>query len=265
MRPEELAETVRESRRNYAANLDLIESILFRERSSEVTRKPFNEDVISLCSGGLDSVVMISYVIETFNSTVHPLFIKRGAKAEKHEEASFDFFTDFYRSRFREKIGRSFKLSAEVPLLCIKSEFPKENALVIGHPMRNSTMENLAVSYAVALEGKYRIHARTILVGSVEEDGDEPENGLLSLRAQTLNTCIQMGSWEWQITSPFTDNYLGKRMSKADLIRYASEKGIPLEKTRTCFSSEELADRTCFACVKRMKAFKKAGMEDNGH
>ena len=255
------------AQRNYSENIKAIEAILENERGF-VSRVNAKDNVVALCSGGLDSTVMIAYAIGALGATVHPLFIRRGARAEKFEEAAFDFFMDFFKQKYGDKLGHVQKMDLAIPPKEFKGEFKREMVNTVGHPMRNSTLQNMAVNYAMALEGKYGIEVRTIFSGSVFDDNTEPELGLLSLRAQTLNTCIQTGDWKWQITSPFTDpgiytNQNGlKAMSKADLIRYAKETGIPLEKTRTCFSSDEEADGSCLACVKRLKAFEEAGVKD---
>ena len=258
-----IIERTKSSQLNYSSNLKKIEEILLSERNF-VSKPPIKEDVVVLCSGGLDSSVMIQKVIEDWNAKLHFLFFKRGARAEKYEERAYDFFVDFYRKRFPENIVDSIKVNYEIPPKRFKKHFPWELKKTVGHPLRNSTMQNLAVMYAVALNGKYKLNIRTILTGYVGEDKTEPELGLLSLRSQTLNTCINLGDWGWQITSPLTDLCLTKEpIYKTDLIKYAVEKNIPLDKTRTCFSSEEIADGTCFACIKRIKAFEKAGLKDS--
>jgi len=101
-----------------------------------------------------------------------------------------------------------------------------------------------------------------VFSGSVLKDTIEPEPGLLSLRAQTLNTCIALADWKRQITSPLTDPCLGDPLSKVHLIKYAIKKHIPLEQTRTCFSNNKTADGTCFACQKRLRAFENAKIPD---
>lgn len=261
---EEIRERVAKAQENYDENLDFIEQILMDERKY-VSKKPENEPAVVLCSGGLDSSVMLNKIIEDWNTIAYPLFFRRGARAEKHEEEAFDFFMDFYNKRFPDNIKEPAKIEYEVPPKNLKKNFPKNLALTQGHPLRNSTMQNLAVMHAVSLNRKHNLDIRTILSASVGEDNTEPEQGLLSLRSQTLNTCIQLGDWEWQVTSPLTDFYLigGKRpIYKTDLIKYAIDKGIPLEKTRTCFSSEKIADGTCFACFKRLDAFNHVGIKD---
>ncbi|VVB78018.1 7-cyano-7-deazaguanine synthase [uncultured archaeon] len=267
---EQIRERVKQAQNLYSENVVLIEAILQMNRKY-VTRIPNKESVVALCSGGLDSIVMINSLIENNSAKVYPLFIKRGARAEKHEENSFDFFIDFYKKRFPSNIGDGFKLEYKVPPKEFKQYFPKELSLTQGLPLRNSTMQNLAVMYAVSLNGRYNLNIKTIFSASTGDDFIEPEQGLLSLRTQTLSTCVQLGDWDWQITSPFTDpniiseNSLGKDyhpIFKRDIIEYAMQNFIPVEKTRTCFSSDLVADGTCFACQKRLKAFRELNMED---
>ena len=262
---EQIRERVRQSQKNYVLNTGLLEDILLRERGY-VTRIPRKEDVVVLYSGGLDSTVMLDMIIKEWDVKIHPLYIKRGAKAEKHEEKAVDYFYDYFKKKYPKNVGELAKVYYEVPPREFKKDFPKELAMTQGHPLRNSTLQNIAVMYAVSLNGKYGINAKTVLSGSVGEDGKEPESGLLSLRAQTLNTCIQLADWEWQITSPLTDIAIRDYpVYKKDLIQYAAKHNIPLEKTRTCFSKDNYADGTCFACKKRLKAFKEAGVKDPAH
>jgi len=256
-----IKDRVRDAQKNYEKNLASVESILNTERSY-VSRAPVNEPIIALMSGGLDSTVMVSKIIEDWKVKVYPLFINRGARAKKYEEKAFDYFVSFFQQRFPENFLAPYKLEVEIPPREMKESFPMELALTTGHPLRNSTMQNLAVMYAVSLIGK-GIEAKTIFSGSVAEDNTEPELGLLSLRAQTLNTCISLADWSWQITSPLTDpNLTKKTINKPDLIAYSMEKFIPLDKTRTCFSSDKLADGACHACKKRLEAFAHLGMKD---
>ena len=256
---EDIRARVKDAQQDYGKNLKTIEELLQSQRGY-VTKVP--ENAIVLCSGGLDSVVMISKLIEDQKTVVYPLFIRRGARAQKFEEKSFDFFMGFYKKRFPDNMKEGFKIDFYIPPRELKQNFPEAMALSIGHPLRNSTIQNLAVMYAVSLQNK-GIEAKTIFSGSVAEDNTEPELGILSLRAQTLNTCVQLGDWDWQITSPLTDPYLTDiPLSKSDLIQYANTKFIPLEKTRTCFSNEMVADGTCLACKKRLDAFKRLEIAD---
>ena len=168
----EIRERVAKAQENYNENLAIIEEILMGERKY-VSKKPENEPAVVLCSGGLDSSVMLNKIIEDWNTIVYPLFFRRGARAEKHEEKAFDFFMDFYNKRFPDNIKEPAKIEYEIPLKNLKKNFPKNLALTQGHPLRNSTMQNLAIMHAVSLNGKHNLDIRTILSASVGEDNTE--------------------------------------------------------------------------------------------
>ncbi|MFQ6010284.1 MAG: 7-cyano-7-deazaguanine synthase [Candidatus Aenigmatarchaeota archaeon] len=261
MTEEDILKRVEIGQKNYEENMKAIEEILIKERGY-VFDKPLKEDVVVLLSGGLDSAVMVDMIIKEWDSRVHPLYFRRGARAEPYEESAFDYFVGFYKERYPDNIVEPKKMEYSVPPKDLKRNIPEERLKSVGLPMRNSTMQNLAVMYAVTLED-----VRTVLTGSVGEDQLTPEAlpelGLLSLRAQTLNTCINMGEWYWQITSPLVETTLeGRPIYKISLIEYAVENDIPLEKTRSCFSEYEVADGTCPACERRLKAFGHLKRED---
>jgi 7-cyano-7-deazaguanine synthase in queuosine biosynthesis len=258
---EQIRARVAKAQRNYTKDLTAVEQILRNERGY-VSKVPNNEPVVVLMSGGLDSIVMVNKIIEDWNVTVHPLYIRRNSTSQKHEEKAFDFFVKFYQKRFGERFANPKKIEYEIPPRDMKKGFPKAMRLTVGHPLRNSTMQNLAVMYAVSLQGS-GVNAKIVFSGSVYEDNTEPELGLLSLRTQTLNTCVSLGDWGWNITSPLTDPYLADRpLGKIDLIGYAVKRFIPLERTRSCFSADKYADGTCNACKKRLMAFDHLKMRD---
>jgi 7-cyano-7-deazaguanine synthase in queuosine biosynthesis len=253
---------VKTAQANYKKNIRAVDAIFQKERGY-VFRSPIKEPVIMAYSGGLDSTVAIDMIIKEWDSKVYPLFFRRGQRSERFEEESFDYFTDFFKKRYPSNMGEPMKMECRIPSAEIKQYIPKEMTLTVGHPMRNSTMQNRAVEYAVALNNKLDTNIRTILTGSVADDNTEPELGLLSIRTQNLNVCVSTGDWRWQVASPLTEPTLENRpVSKETLIRYAYWNSIPLEKTRSCFGEDALADGTCSACVKRIIAFEKAGFVD---
>ena len=222
------------------------------------------DSVVLLISGGLDSVITLSYIVEKFDLNVYPLFIKRGARAEEKELEAAQYYIKFYQERYGEKVKDLFILNDEdIPAKQLKNDFPKERMKAIGHPLRNSTLQNYAVMYATYVNAKYNENIRTILTGSVGDDTTCPELSILSLRSQNLNVCINLGDWNWQITSPLIDPELTDRIIfKKDLILWAKEKKIPLNKTRTCVSDTEIADGTCSECKRRLKVFREMGLRD---
>jgi 7-cyano-7-deazaguanine synthase len=250
------------AQRHYAENVAAIDAILRRERGY-VFEVPYGEDVVALVSGGLDSVLMVDLLLDEWKCRVHPLYVCRGARADPFEKSAFDFYCAFYRERFGQQVAQPVELTQEVPPRELKGHFPAERLRVVGHPMRNAVLQSLAVMVAVALNGQHGLSIRTVFSGSVAEDTTSPELGLLGLRVQTLSTCVHLGEWTWQVTSPMTEPAVRARpLDDCDLILRALRRDIPLQYTRSCFGSEARACGTCGACVKRLRAFAAAGVPD---
>ena len=248
-------EDLAKAQENYEQTLEAIEKIILTERSY-LFEIPRDEDVLILLSGGLDSVVMVDWVAQKWQCKIHPLFIKRGARAQEYEERAFAWYCQFYEKRLGEQWQEPIIIEQEIPPHKFKDQISKERRKNVGLPLRNSTMQNYAIMAAVARNDETGTNIRTVLSGSVAEDYRCPELSLLSLRAQTLSTCIQLGQWQWQITSPMVEPTINKRpMDKRHLIHWAKENGIPLTHTRSCFSQEKTPCKVCSACLKRERAF----------
>jgi 7-cyano-7-deazaguanine synthase len=239
----------------YQRNMQLLKDFLILNRGY-VFEAPREETVILLFSGGMDSTTMIDLAIRQWDSKVILLHFKRNSRNQEWEEAAVDHFYEFYVKRYPENILELIKLEVEIPLRVNKQYLDQDRKKVLGLPMRNATMWNNTITQAVYLTGKYQTTIRTILVGSVNDDLDNPESGPLSLLSQTVSACICTATWQWQIHSPLVDDSFQKGgLSKVDLVSHAREKGIPLEKTRSCFDKSEEPCSECLACENRMKAF----------
>lgn len=236
-----------------------IESMFMLTRR-KVFRIPEREDIVYLISGGIDSAVGIDKVISEWGVTVYPLFIRRHAKAEKYEEAAFDFFMRFYSDRYPNHVARPTKVSCKIPPPRWKARFSKDWIQRFGHPMRDFVLESIAIQYAVSLNSKYRTDIRTIFTGMTDAD-IFPHSSLVALRVATLAACVDNSDWSWQITSPFLES-IPEPMRKSDLILWAKEHNIPLERTRTCVCGSEIADGTCLECKHRLAAFRETGLSD---
>jgi len=233
---------------------------IFILKKSQVFRIPEGEEVVFLMSGGMDSAVGIDVAIRRWKVLAYPLFIRRGARAEKYEEAAFDYFVDFYRERYPQNVMKPAKIRANIPSPRLKRRYTKEWVTVFGHPMRDIGLQSVAMQYAVALNTQFKTDVRTIFTAVT--DGDIfPHSSLVALRTATLAACLDSADWSWQITSPFAES-VPQPMSKREVVEWAAKYGIPLEKTRTCVSGSEVADGACPECRHRLTAFEEAGFDD---
>lgn len=245
-------------------NID-IDNILLDGRGF-VSKRPKSKCVVMIVSGGLDSVITSARLIEDYELELFPLHIHRGQTNTNAENKSVDYFTKFFQKKYGEnRFHTPMKISVNVPPYEFKQDlipYTKEK----GHPMRDPTMQLLGVQYAVAASQKYSKDIRTVYCAIVPEDYF-PHSTLQGLRVNTLNACVNMGDWEWQISSPNIDPFLSSEpFGKVQEIEWAMKHGIPVGKTISCNNASEktsyLACGNCTSCSRRSEAFTNAGFTD---
>jgi len=224
-----------------------------------VTKIPFDKRCVVITSGGIDSSVLILKLLED-GYEVFPLFIDRGQRSIKQEEAAVDLTSGYFGSKY-DRYHAAEKVTISIPLKELKKElepYMKEK----GHPMRDPMMHNVAVQYAIVIEQRLGFKIRLIFSGTNLDD-PFPHCTLLGMRASNVCICENTGDWSWQVTSPFIDPGFNMMFGKKDILKYGAEKGFPLEKTRTCYTDNELHCGICLACTRRKKAFTDAGIKDS--
>lgn len=237
------------------------EKILIKERGY-ISREPYNEDVVVTASGGLDSSICIPMLIEKYNCKVFPLFIRRHSKAMKFEENSFDKIIKYLLKKYPDNMKPAKKIEIEIPPLELKKGLKQERLETLGHALRNVALQTVAVQYAVQMNDTENTNIKSIFAGSIGDDSF-PHNFIEAFRIFTLQVCWDLKDREWQVTSPFQDEFITKiPKMKKDAISWALENKFPLEKTRTCTLGDEISCGVCGDCLKRKKAFKEAGSED---
>lgn len=237
------------------------------EKRGYVSRFPKNKKVVMIISGGLDSISTSARLIEEYDMELFPLHIHRGQTNSAAENRSVDFFTKYFQKRYGEnKFHKPEKISVNVPPKEFKSDlFPYTK--LKGHPMRDPIMHLLAVQYAVAVSQKFNTYVKTVFYAMVPDD-PFPHNSLNGLRVNTINTCVNMNDWNWQISSPNIDPYLTKKLfNKSEEIKWAVERNIPIDKTTSCYNATKdtyyLACGECKSCYRRHLAFIKLGLKDS--
>lgn len=238
-----------------------LEAILLAHREY-LFKEPKGEHVVFVMSGGLDSTVGAARVIEEWGSIIHPLFIRRHARATKYEEKAFDLVAGDYQNRYRGKFLEPMKLEVEVPPVALKPGLTADRLQRLGHAMRNAVLQAIGVQYAVWLNDNEGLNIRTILAANVGNDF-LPHSSLQAYRTMNILICTDQSDWSWQISSPFTEPTLaGRPLFKSDNIKWAVSRNLPLQYTRTCINDCEVADGICGECKDRLKAFEEVGVKD---
>lgn len=241
--------------RDYQARVEAIKRLLVEHRGY-VFEPPRGEPVIVLLSGGMDSCTLVDLVVREWDCTVIPVHFARDARNGRWEIEAVEFFGEFYKARYPDRVLDVVTLHVQVPLRTNKEHMDPDRKRVMGLPMRNATMWANSVAQAVYLSGKLGETIRTILVGSVRDDADNPESGYLSVLSQSLHACICTGTWNLQFGAPLVDDSLRPGgFTKRDLVIHCKDRGIPIERSRSCFGGDREPCGTCLACQHRERAF----------
>jgi len=216
---------------------------------------PYQEYVILLFSGGMDSTCLFDLIIQQWGCKVIPLYFVRNAKNEQWERESITYFYNLYKEKYPDHVMDLELINIEIPSRQNKDYLDRDRQEIMGLPLRNHIMWSNAFTQAVYLSGKYNHTIRTVISGSVKDDGDNPESGLFSILTYNLSMCASLGIWSYQLMAPLIDGTLSKIYTKKDLVQYAKENTIPLDKSRSCFSSKEEPCNICTACLNKNNAF----------
>ncbi len=184
-----------------------------------------------------------------------------GQRTERRECRAFEEIADFYNVRERfvirldslAQIGGSALTDDTIAVPeSGESLAPSAGIPVTYVPFRNAHLLAAAVSWAEV------IGATAIFIGAVEEDSSGyPDCRPAFYRA--FEQVIREGTrpeTHIRIATPVIG------MSKSQIVRRGVELGAPLDRTWSCYQSEDEACGMCDSCRLRLRAFSQAGIED---
>ena len=211
---------------------------------------------VVLLSGGMDSCVTAAIAAQTHNLAL--MHASYGQRTERRERLAFDAIADFYhaseRLAFRldalAKIGGSALTDQRFG---VPEREPRANGIPITYvPFRNAHFLAAAVSWAEV------IGASAIYIGAVEEDS----SGYPDCRPEyykVFSELVRVGTrpeTRIEIVTPVIG------MRKSEIVRRGVELGAPLDRTWSCYQSEEAACGACESCRLRLRGFAEAGVPD---
>jgi 7-cyano-7-deazaguanine synthase len=214
------------------------------------------EKAVLLVSGGMDSCVTAA--IAAKNHELAFLHLNYGQRTEKRELQAFNDIADFYGVKqklvvdiqFLKEIGGSSL--TDISIEVSKADLESKDIPTSYVPFRNGNILSIATSYAEV------INATKIFIGAVEEDSsgypDCRENFFAAYqKAINLGTKPETNL---KIITPLI------HLSKSEIVKEGVRLNAPLEKTWSCYQSEDLACGVCDSCALRLRGFEQAGVID---
>jgi 7-cyano-7-deazaguanine synthase len=222
-----------------------------------MSRRP---KAVVLLSGGMDSCVTAAIARETHElALVHASY---GQLTERRERQAFTEIADYYG--VRERLAVQLQHFAQIggsALTDARISVPEGNlgAQVSGNeipstyvPFRNAHFLSVAVSWGEV------IGATAIFIGAVAEDS----SGYPDCRPEYYRVFQQLvregtkPETQIEIVTPVIG------MRKWQIIKKGLELKAPLDRTWSCYQSEDAACGVCDSCRLRLSAFAEAGIGD---
>lgn len=268
------AEILKTLRGRELEDLQLIQNIesLFLKKRGYVFRIPKPKTpVILLFSGGLDTSITCGILMKEFGLKVYPVFLRRGQKRVKKEEAVVDYFSKVYRQKYPYLYQKPLKMNAFIPPMEIRWPITAVSNDLVGSdskqfkgiPVYTAILASYAIQYGYFLEITRKIKIRNVFCGFVPTDGEVMSyETLTAIRMMMLTTCVLTNDFSWQLTSLSLEKELGFFWGKEVLIKWAFNNKLPVEKTWSCYHENKFHCGDCIGCGVRKEAFKKAGIKD---
>ncbi len=216
---------------------------------------------VFIYSGGMDSTIVMAKLLAEKKMELFPLFINRGQTNIEYERQSARFFEKCFSKKYKGLFHALSEITITIPPKEIKHNL-KSYSKKFGYPLRNTVLQMVGVQYAISVSEKLKKRVSSVLCAQVDDD-PFPHSKLIALRATTLDVCQGLGEWDWQITSPTIDPLLSKtKFGKTEMVQWANEHGLLVEKTRSCYSPDKDHCGKCLTCKRRQKAFFEAGITD---
>ncbi|TAH60803.1 MAG: hypothetical protein EWM50_06365 [Gottschalkiaceae bacterium] len=201
-----------------------------------------NRKVVLLLSGGIDSTVLLYWLIEK-NYEVFPLIINYGQVTfeGEYKSAASILYDLGMENIFTVDISEISKLGKGTLI----GQYPKDVTSYNGwyntefFPNRNIMLLILATSYA------YKINASNIAIGVVGASYKDTSLSFLN----SFMKCIEISLMPINIIAPFADR------QRDEVIKQAIRLNVPIEKTFSCNALSERHCQLCSSCHDREMAF----------
>ncbi len=217
-----------------------------------VSNKEDYRNVVCLMSGGIDSSMAAHVICLHHSCSIWPLYIRRGASAEKYELIALKKILTWLRTRHDKRIRRLRIIECYYPVQSLRNKFPKKIQKDCGYIGREIILAYIGIFYAINLsQGRNRKIA--VVTGSLHEDLF-PHNSIDFWSQFNKLTKIEMGIHAIPVLNPLQFGYSISPADKRKIILFAKKEGFPIRIARSCISSEEHPCGRCQECFQRSLA-----------
>ena len=257
--------------------INLIEEHFLKKRGYVFKMPKPGESVILLYSGGIDSTVAWSYLIEQYKLHVYPLILTK--KNKFAQQRTIHYFKKFFKVKYGDYYHQPLEISSSFfPPKLFKNMFNLKKVhpeVILNYSAENFQVFNFlsglnalspisGLIYQKYLENQYNLKIKAIFLAVLADDGTEIASQSFTYLRKTLFFLDDfVPSGDLQIASIFFEKELGLFSEKNDIIKLGAKKlKLPLEKTYSCYKNKLFHCNSCLACYSRHLGFQKAKIVD---
>jgi 7-cyano-7-deazaguanine synthase in queuosine biosynthesis len=207
--------------------------------------------VVCLMSGGLDSTAAAILVAKASSVVIQPLYIRRGASAEKHELNALSFILDWLNSRFPGRFAKIKQISMSYPPAELKSQYSSKHRDAIGYVGRELVIASCAAFFTLTNQPPNSVAA--IVDGSLTNDLFTHNTSRYFELLQELFR-VECGAASPFFFHPLQGGFELGAVGKKEVVSFLMEMDFPLEITRSCVASTAVPCGYCPECQQREEA-----------
>lgn len=207
---------------------------------------------IVVCSGGLDSTVLLYYVLKNYGDAL-VLTFDYGQNHQKQEHAALTATckrlgveATTVSMRFIKDLFKSSLLGGEVP----EGHYASDNMKSTVVPFRNGIMLAVAAGFAESND------ASNVFLGNHGGDHFIYPDCRPEFTKPMHEAVFNGTSTHVKFIDPFVN------FTKADIVKLGAGLGVDFKSTYSCYKGGEQHCGKCGTCVERKEAFLLAGVED---
>lgn len=217
---------------------------------------------IVLFSGGLDSTVLIYFLVKVLNIEIYPCYVADQPRSKKEIKRAKDILRELRKtnSHLVNKLY-VFKNFSVGSWAYKNKELDKNNRELVN--MIIDFRHQYAFMYSQILKQTKNIDIKTIICGITKDDSIyNPAQTLTAIRLQQQKLMFLSSNKNWIFFSPFAEEGFKQLSTKKDLITLGNKLGVPLFKTWSCFKSGPFHCGKCGNCYIRKQSFIQAHVKD---
>jgi len=209
---------------------------------------------VLLFSGGMDSSVLLYYLVRVRKMKVHCLVFDYGQRHRIEIDAarriceSLSLPSTIFKLDYQDQLGASSPL-VDMSVVVPAKEEDKQSRTVV--PGRNSIFLSVGASLAEIIG-----YESVFFCPTLEDYRSYPDCRVDFIDAISIALVFGSGGKIKGVYAPFV------KMSKAEIVKLGVSLRVPFQLTHTCYNGSVPPCGVCDACVERIEAFKSNRLND---